>query len=124
SARASSEAASAKAERFRPLAQEQAIAQQDYTDAAAQARQARAAVAQNQAALGTARINLGFTRVPAPITGRIGRSLFTEGALVTGNQAEPLAVISVLDPINVDIRQSSADMLRLRRSLAGGGATP
>lgn len=124
SAQASAEAASARANRYRPLAAEQAIAQQDYTDAAAQARQARASVAQNQAALSTAQINLRFTRVPAPITGRIGRSLFTEGALVTNNQDEPLAVISVLDPIYVDIQQSSVDMLRLRRDLARQGAAP
>lgn len=124
SAQANAEAASAKAERYRPLAREQAIAQQDYTDAAAQARQARASVAQNRAAVSTAEINLRFTRVPAPLTGRIGRSLVTEGALVTDNQDEPLAVISVLDPIFVDIQQSSVDMLRLRRRLGQGGAAP
>lgn len=124
SAQASAEAAGAKADRYRPLAKEQAIAQQDYTDASAQARQARASVAQNRAALNTAQINLRFTRVPAPITGRIGRSLFTEGALVTNNQTEPLAVISVLDPIYVDIQQSSVEMLNLRRQLARGGAAP
>lgn len=124
SAQASAEAASVRADRFRPLAREQAISQQDFTDAAAQARQARAAVAQNRAALSTAQINLRFTRVPAPLTGRIGRSLFTEGALVTNNQTDPLAVISVLDPIYVDIQQSSVDMLNLRRQLARGGAAP
>jgi membrane fusion protein (multidrug efflux system) len=124
SAQASAEAASAKANRYRPLAREQAIAQQDYTDAAAQARQARASVAQNQAALASAQISLRFTRVPAPITGRIGRSLFTEGALVTNNQDKPLAVISVLDPIYVDIQQSSVDMLHLRRQLARAGVAP
>lgn len=124
SAQASAEAASAKANRYRPLAREQAIAQQDYTDAAAQARQARASVAQNQAALASAQINLRFTRVPAPITGRIGRSLFTEGALVTNNQDEPLAVISVLDPIYVDIQQSSVDMLHLRKQLSRSGVAP
>lgn len=124
SAQANAEATRARAERFRPLAAEQAVAQQDYTDAAAAARAARAAVEQNKAALETARINLGFTTVPAPITGRIGRSLFTEGALVTDNQADPLAVISVLDPIFVDIQQSSADLLHLRRQLAAGGASP
>lgn len=124
SAQAQAEAALAKANRFKPLAAEQAIAQQDYTDAAAQARAASAAVQQNRAALNTARINLRYTTVPAPITGRIGRSLFTEGALVTTGQADPLAVISVLDPIYVDVRQSSGDMLRLRRSLAAGGVAP
>jgi len=124
SARATAEAARIRADRYRPLAKMEAVSQQDYTDAAAQARQAAAAVAQNSAQLRTAQINLRFTRVPAPITGRIGRSLFTEGALVTTNQADPLAVIQRLDPINVDIQQSSADMLSLRKALARGGLTP
>ena len=124
SAQASAEAAKIKADRYAPLAKEQAVAAQDYTDAAAAARQASAAVAQNRAALDTARINLRFTTVPAPISGKIGRSLFTEGALVANNQTDPLAVISALDPIYVDIQQSSADLLRLRRALAGGGAVP
>lgn len=124
SAQATAEAAQARANRFKPLAAEQAVAQQDYTDAAAQARAAQAAVAQNRAALNTARITLRFTTVPAPITGRIGRSLFTEGALVTTGQADPLAVISMLDPIFVDIQQSSGEMLQLRRQLAAGGVAP
>lgn len=124
SAQASAEAAKIKADRYAPLAKEQAVAAQDYTDAAAAARQASAAVAQNRAALDTAKINLRFTTVPAPISGKIGRSLFTEGALVANNQTDPLAVISALDPIYVDIQQSSADLLRLRRALAGGGAVP
>jgi membrane fusion protein (multidrug efflux system) len=124
SAQAQASAAQAKANRYRPLAAEQAVAAQDYTDAAAQARAASAAVAQNRAALNTAQINLRYTTVPAPLTGRIGRSLFTEGALVTTSQADPLAVISVLDPIYVDLQQSSGDMLRLRRQLAAGGAAP
>lgn len=124
SARATAEAARIRAERFKPLADMQAVSAQDYTDAAATARQAEAAVAQTSAQLQTARINLRFTRVPAPITGRIGRSLVTVGGLVTTNQADPMAVIQRLDPIFVDIQQSSADMLALRRALAKGGATP
>ncbi|WP_420822562.1 efflux RND transporter periplasmic adaptor subunit [Sphingomonas gei] len=124
SARATAEAARIRADRYRPLAKMEAVSQQDYTDAAAQARQAAAAVAQNNAQLRTAQINLRFTKVPAPITGRIGRSLFTEGALVTTNQTDPLAVIQRLDPIYVDIQQSSADMLALRKSLAQGGLAP
>jgi membrane fusion protein (multidrug efflux system) len=124
SARATAEAARIRAERYRPLAKMEAVSQQDYTDAAAQARQAAAAVAQNSAQLRSAQINLRFTRVPAPITGRIGRSLVTEGALVTTNQADPLAVIQRLDPIYVDIQQSSAEMLALRKSLAQGGLAP
>jgi len=117
-AQATRQAAVVKADRYKPLAQMQAVAQQDYTDALAAARQANASVAQNSAALETARINLRFTRVPAPITGRIGRSLFTTGALVTSGQANPLTTIQRLDPIYVDIQQSSADLLQLRQSLA------
>ncbi|MBA4049182.1 MAG: efflux transporter periplasmic adaptor subunit [Sphingomonas sp.] len=124
SAEAAASAAQARADRFKPLAEIEAVSQQDYVDAQAQARQATAAVAQARAALQTARINLRFTSVPAPITGRIGRSLFTQGALVTANQAEPLAVIQRLDPIYVDIQQSAAELLALRRALAKGGAAP
>ena len=124
SARAAEAAARVRADRLRPLAQIEAVAQQDYTDAAAQAAQARATIAQNRAQLDTAQINLAFTRVPAPITGRIGRSLFTTGALVTSNQADPLTTIQRLDPIFVDIQQSSAELLTLRRALAAGGVVP
>ncbi|WP_238147128.1 efflux RND transporter periplasmic adaptor subunit [Rhizorhabdus dicambivorans] len=123
-ARAQREAAVARADRFRPLAQIEAVSKQDYTDAAAAAKQANAAVAQNAAQVETARINLRFTNVPAPITGRIGRSLVTTGALVTAGQADPLTTIQRLDPIFVDVQQSSADLLALRRQLAGGGAMP
>lgn len=123
-AEATAEAARVRAARLRPLAQMQAVSQQDYTDAAAQARQAAAVVAQQRAALRTAQVNLGFTRVPAPISGRIGRSLFTVGALVTANQADPLATIQQLDPIYVDIQQSTAQLLALRRALAQGDVMP
>src|SRR5690606_24467249 len=120
SARASAEAATARADRYKPLAEMEAIAQQDYTDAAAQAQVARAAVAQNAAALETARINLRYTTVTAPISGRIGRSLSTVGALVSANQQEPLAVIQRLDPIYVDMQQSSAELTSLRQALQRG----
>ena len=123
-AAAQREAARVRAERYKPLADMEAISQQDYTDAVAAERQARAQVALNSAQLETARINVRFTRVPAPITGRIGRSAVTTGALVTANQPDPLAVIQRLDPIYVDIQQSSADLLALRRSLAGDGTAP
>lgn len=121
SAQASADAAVAKAERYRPLADMEAIARQDYVDAAAQARVARAAVAQNAAALETARINLRFTTVPAPISGRIGRALATVGALASASQTDPLAVIQRTDPIYVDMQQSAADLTALRRKLANGG---
>lgn len=122
SAAANAEATRVKAERYKPLAEMEAVAKQDYTDASALAKQAAAAVSQNRAALETARINLRFTTVPAPITGRIGRSLFTEGALVTASQTDPLTTIQRLDPMYVDMQQSSTDLLALRRALAGGGA--
>ena len=124
SAKATLDAAEVRAKRYRPLAEMEAISKQEYTDAAAQARQARAAVAQNSAALETARINLRYTSIPAPISGRIGRSLSTVGALVTANQSDPLAVIQRLDPIYVDIQQSSSDLTALRRSLSAGGVMP
>ncbi|MFL6752906.1 MAG: efflux RND transporter periplasmic adaptor subunit [Sphingomicrobium sp.] len=124
SARASAEAARIRAARYRPLAQMEAVSKQDYTDALAQARQADASVAQNNAALRSAQINLRFTRVPAPIGGRIGLSNFTEGALVTANQPDPLVTITRLDPVYVDIQQSAADLLALRQALAQGGAVP
>jgi membrane fusion protein (multidrug efflux system) len=124
SARASAEAATARAERYRPLAEMEAVSKQDYTDALAQSRQANAAIAQNNASLRTAQINLRYTRVPAPISGRIGLSTFTEGALVTANQAEALTTITRLDPVYVDIQQSAPDLLVLRRSLTRGGTVP
>lgn len=124
SAQATLEATRTKAERYKPLAQMEAVSQQDYTDALAASRQAAAQVAQQRAALQTAQINLRFTRVPAPITGRIGRSLVTEGALVTTNQADPMTTIQRLDPIYVDIQQSSADMLALRKAMMRNGIAP
>ena len=124
SARASAEAASARAARYKPLAEMEAVSKQDYTDALAQARQANASIAQNNASLRAAQINLRYTRVPAPISGRIGLSNFTEGALVTANQAESLTTITRLDPVYVDIQQSAPDLLVLRRSLTSGGTVP
>ncbi len=121
SARASAQAAEEKAQRFEPLAKMQAIAEQDYTDALAQARVARAAVAQNRAALETARINLRYTTLTAPISGRIGRSLATPGALVSASQTAPLALIQQTDPIYVDMQQSSAELTTLRQSIESGG---
>ena len=124
SSRATAEAARIRASRYRPLAEMEAISKQEYTDALAQARQADASVAQSSAALRSAQINQRFTRVPAPISGRISLSNVTEGALVTANQAEPLATIARLDPVFVDIQQAAADLLALRQALAQGGAAP
>jgi membrane fusion protein (multidrug efflux system) len=124
SARAQAEAARTLAARYKPLVEQQAISKQDYTNAVAQARQADASVAQNSAALRSAQINQRFTRVPAPITGRIGLSNVTEGALVTANQTNALTTITRLDPVFVDIQESAADLLALRRALAQGGVVP
>ena len=123
-ARATLVAASAKAARYKPLAAIEAVSKQDYTDAEAAAQQAEAQVKQTQASLQTAMINLRFTRVPAPISGRIGRSLATNGALVTTGQTDALTTIERLDPIYVDIQQSSADIVALQVQLSSGGVTP
>jgi membrane fusion protein (multidrug efflux system) len=124
SARANAEAARTQAARFKPLVEVEAVAKQDYTNAVAQARMADAAIAQNAATLRSAQINLRWTKVPAPITGRIGLSNFTVGALVSAAQTNPLTTITRLDPVYVDIQQSAADLLQLRRALARGGAIP
>jgi len=124
SARANADAANALAARYKPLVAMEAVSRQDYTNAVAAARQAQAAIAQNQAALRAAQINVRFTRVPAPISGRIGISNVTEGALVTANQPDPLTTITRLDPVNVDIQESAADLIALRRSLSQSGVAP
>lgn len=124
SARAQAVAARTLADRYAPLVKQQAISKQDYTNAVAQARQAEASVAQNSAALHSAQINLRWTRVPAPISGRIGLSNVTEGALVTSGQTQALTTITRLDPVYVDIQQSAAELLSLRKALAQGGAVP
>jgi membrane fusion protein (multidrug efflux system) len=124
SARAQAEAARTLVNRYAPLVKQQAISKQDYTNAVAQARQADASVAQNAASLRTAQINERFTRVPAPISGRIGLSNVTEGALVTANQTDALTTITRLDPVFVDIQESAADLLALRRALTQGGVVP
>ncbi len=107
-------------ERFRDLVKIKAVSQQEYDDAHATLLQAEAEVESAKAALETARINLDYTSVKAPISGRIGRSTVTTGALVTANQADALATIQQLDPVYVDVTQSTADLLRLRQSLASG----
>lgn len=112
-----------KAERYADLVKINAVSRQDYDDAKAAAQQAAASAVQARAALRAAMINLDYTRVRAPISGRIGRSTFTPGALVTASQTEPLATIQQLDPIYVDVSQSSAELLRLQRNLSQGHLT-
>ncbi|MCH8686761.1 efflux RND transporter periplasmic adaptor subunit [Pedomonas mirosovicensis] len=124
SAKANLAAAKARAARYETLKDSEAVSRQDIDDALAAARQAEAAVKQAEAQLETARINLAYTKVAAPISGRIGRSAVTAGALVTASQADPLAIVQQLDPIYVDITQSSAKLLDLRRSLAKGDVLP
>lgn len=109
-----------KAARYEELKQSEAVSVQDYDDAAAALKLAEAEVLSAQAALESARIQLAFTRVTAPISGRIGRSAVTTGALVTAGQAVPLATVVKLDPVFVDLTQSSNEMLRLRKALDNG----
>ena len=97
-----------------------AVSQQDYDDAQAALKQAEADLAAAKAAVETARINLAYTRVTAPISGRIGRSTVTDGALVTANQPAALATIQQLGSMYVDVTQSSAELLKLKQNLASG----
>ena len=112
--------AQAKAQRYAQLLKQNAIAPQEYDDARAAWKQAQASIEQNAAALETAKINLGYTTITAPISGHVGRSLVTVGALVTANQTGPLATIDTLDPIYVDINQSAAELLVLKKAMASG----
>jgi membrane fusion protein (multidrug efflux system) len=102
-----------KAARFREALAEKAVSQQDYDDLSAALKQAQADVDYFQAMVQTARINLQYTRVTSPISGRIGASMVTEGAIVTAYQPAPLATIQQLDPIYVDVTQSTSDVIRL-----------
>jgi membrane fusion protein (multidrug efflux system) len=109
-----------KAGRYQELVAIKAVSQQDNDDAAAALQQAEADVASARATLQSGRINLDYTRITAPISGRIGKSSVTPGALVTANQTTALATVQKLDPIFVDVTQSSTTVLRLKRALAGG----
>lgn len=120
SSEAQANAARLLAERYGPLQERGVVSKQDYDNAIAARRSAEAAVEASRAALESARINMGYTQVLSPISGRIGRSLVTEGALVKAAQDAPIAVVAQLDPIYVDVTQSSSELLRLRRELAAG----
>ena len=109
-----------KADRLQELLAEKAVSQQDYDDAAAALKQTKADIQYGKAVVETARINLAYTTMKAPISGRIGRSNITEGALVTANQPNALATIQQLDPMYVDVTQSTADLLRLQRRMEEG----
>jgi membrane fusion protein (multidrug efflux system) len=110
-----------QADRFRQLVAMNGVSKQDADNAEGAAAQAKAAVVTARGALNAAQVNLGFTRIRAPISGRIGRSLFTPGALVQTGQAGALATIQRLDQVYVDITQSAADLLTLRAAMSGGG---
>jgi len=109
-----------RVERYKEVLVDKAVSQQEYDDAAAVMEQAHADIEYWKAAVEAARINLGYTRVTAPISGRIGRSTVTDGALVTAYQPMALATIQQLDPIYVDVTQSSAELLRLKRNFDTG----
>lgn len=106
--------------RYAELVKSNAVSQQEYDDASAVLKQTEADVEAGRAAVETARINLAYTKVTAPISGRIGRSSVTNGALVTANQPAALATIQQLSPIYVDITQSSAELLRMKQNLSSG----
>jgi len=119
-AEASLPAIKLRAERYRQLLADKAVSQQNYDDAESALKQVQAEIEYWKAQVETARINLGYTSITAPISGRIGRSSVTEGAIVTAYQPVPLATIQQLDPIYVDVPQSTAELLRLKRRLERG----
>jgi membrane fusion protein (multidrug efflux system) len=119
-AQASAQIARVTVNRYKPLLGTNYISKQDYDTATSNALQADASVVAAKAAVETARINLAYTKVIAPISGRIGKSSVTEGALVTSSQTDALATVQQLDPIYVDVTQSSNDFLRLKQELADG----
>ncbi|MDR3432525.1 MAG: efflux RND transporter periplasmic adaptor subunit [Rouxiella aceris] len=119
-AQASAQIAQVTVNRYKPLLGTNYISKQDYDTAASTAMQANASVIAAKAAVETARINLAYTKVLSPISGRIGKSTVTEGALVTSSQTDALATVQQLDPIYVDVTQSSNDFLRLKQELADG----
>jgi len=112
--------ASAQAERFKPLIEAKAISEQEFVNAKASQKLAEADVAVARAAVQTARINLGYASITAPISGRIGRALVTEGALVGQGEATPMAVIQQTDPMFINFTQSASEVIRLRNAMESG----
>ncbi len=112
--------AAAQAERYKPLLEANAISKQDYVNAVAAQKQAEADVAAAKASVQSGQINLGYAAVTAPISGRIGRALVTEGALVGQGEATPLAMVQQINPMYVNFTQSTTDVLQLRRAIASG----
>ena len=112
--------ANLKVQRYRPLAETSAISKQEYDDVFTAQQQTSADLAASKAAVDTARLNLGYATVTAPISGRIGRALVTEGALVGQGEATLMAMVQQIDPIFVNITQSSTELMRLKQALANG----
>ena len=114
---------SLQAQRYKDLVGINAVSRQEYDNAVATAQQARADVAAQRGAVQAAQVNLGFTRIRAPISGHIGRSLFTAGALVQAGQVDPLATIQRTDTVYVDVTQSAAEIINLKQAMKKGGVS-
>jgi len=119
-AQADAFAQNALAKRYKPLVEANAVSKQEYDNAIASDRQAQASVAAAQAALMTAEINLGFTKVTSPVSGRIGKALVTEGALVDATSATQMALVQQINPVYVDVNQSATELSRLRKMFTEG----
>lgn len=124
SAEANVKTVEARAERYEDLVKINAVSKQEYDDVKAQLDQATASIAVAQAAVDVAQVNLDYTKVYAPISGRISRSFVTEGALVTANQSQHMATITQLDPVYIDMQQSGSEAIHLRARMAGKEAIP
>jgi membrane fusion protein (multidrug efflux system) len=124
SARANVKTIEARTKRYEQLVKINAVSKQEYDDVKAQLDQANAAIAVAQAAVDVANVNMGYTKVYAPISGRIGKSFVTEGALVTANQSQSLTVITQLDPVYIDMQQSGDEAVKLRTQMAGKDSVP
>lgn len=124
SAKANVKTVEARAQRYEDLVKIDAVSKQEYDDVTAQYDQAMAAIAVAQAAVDVAQVNLDYTKVYAPISGRISRSFVTEGTLVTANQAQNLATITQLDPVYVDMQQSGSEAIHLRTRMMDKETVP
>ena len=122
SAQANLKTLEAKARRYDDLVAQNAVSKQEYDDVIAQKDQAQAAISVAEAAVDVAKVNMGYTKVYAPISGRISRSFVTEGTLVTTNQAQQLATITQLDPVFIDMQESGSAILTLRQAMSKQGA--
>ncbi len=119
-ARAVEHSARLKAERYQTLVRTKSVSELDQIEVEATWKQAVADIASAEAALNSTRINLEYTRVTAPISGRVGKSMITEGALVTAQQSNALTTIQQLDPLYIDVSQSTTELLRLKKNLTAG----